>query len=537
MKKFKCLLFILFSAVLFYSCTLVTEPARIYNNNAAPPELIGYNFNQLSPGQHVDGTIKITFDPKNLNSNDLLVKIYIDSVLYDYFSNLPHTAKINTRNYSEGIHNIYFYVYEKDSNIGLLNMTNAPSRVYGNYLYFDRTPPDKVNLTVAAENSGVKDLTWTKSSSVDFYAYLIYKSVNGLPYLPIDTVYDKNIISFKDSADSDLLGVNFKYKVAVTTDYKFTFKTESSTAECELGKPIRYNFSKYNSGPYLNDKMSRLYYIVDEKLVDFSTADLTNSREIDLSGLMISPSDYISLCFNFSKSRIYLYNNVGYKLWIINSADLSVIKKLTLPEGGDNLYVWDNSRIFFSSYNGFVIINTDYNSVLNKTDKLYAAAIPAIVTQDSARMVLIDKNSNGWCFDVMDISSNSFNILYTVNINDYYQVIKRAGNKLYCDGKSIYDANNLSLLGTLNISDYIDSFAVTDGFIAIARLHQYNLPGNNFVSCQKVSLYNDNSNKIIQWFVNANNTLAVDKENVYTGPSINGTGPADVLGYSLKYGQ
>jgi hypothetical protein len=539
LNRFKYLYFLLFSVFLFYSCTLVTEPTSVYNSKAAPPALLVYNFSQLSPGQHVDGKIKVTFDPQDLGNGDIQGRVYIDSTSFSYFSYLPYTLQINTRNYSEGMHNIYFYVYQKDNNLGLLNLINAPAKVYGNYLYFDRTPPDQVNLSVTLESSSTRDLTWSQSKSNDFYAYLIYKSVGSSPYVLIDTVYDRNVTSLKDTAYSDLLGVKFQYKVAVTTDNKFTFKTDSNPAGCVLGMPIKYNFNQFNSGPFLNENLSRIYFIVDEKLVAFSTADLSNLAEVALNGLMISPSDYISFNFNFFKSRIYLYNPNGNKLWIINASNLSVIKTLTLPASGNNLYVLDNSRILFFSYNGYIIIDTDTNSILNSTGNYLHLYGPAVVVQDSAKIVCVCNDPDkGLCLFTVLASSSSFNILNYVNINNNYRAIKLAGNKLYCDTKSIYDVNSLNLIGTLNINETVDSYAVTDGFIVTDGLYTYHLSDNYFVSCKKISLYNDQSNKLMQFFVNTNNSLAIDKENIYMGPPpINGTGQADVLGYSIRYGK
>ena len=537
MNKLRYPLYLLFSAVLFYSCTLVTEPDRIDNKKAAPPELINYNFQKLAQGQHVDGTIKITFAPKDLNNQNVKIKVYIDSLYFGYISYLPHTLEINTRKYSEGSHNIFFYVYQKENNLGLLNFLDAPAKIYGANLYFDRTSPDLVYLSVKVEDNGTRDLTWTPSNSSNFYAYIIYKSFANLSYVPIDTIYNRNNVSLKDSTNSDLLGVKFEYMVAVTTDFRFTFQTVSSPVKCVLGRPISYEFKEYNSGPYLNENLSRLYYIADNKLIEFSSSDLSNIGELDLNGLMLNPSNHILFKFNFNKSRIYLYNPIGYKLWIINSSDLSIIKKLTLPDGGDNLYVLDNSRIFFSSNNSYIIISTENNSILNKTNNIYVLPYPAVVTQDSVKMVFQDHNTNTWRLDMMDIRSSSFEIMFSVNTNNPYNTIKKAGNKLYCDAQDIYDANNLNLLKTLNINENFESYAVTDGIIVIDGFSNYNLPGNQFVSCQKISVYNDNSNKLMQFFVNTNNTIVVDKENVYTGPSKNGTGQANVLGYSIKYGQ
>ena len=533
---FKYLHYLLFSSFLFYSCTFVSEPTSVYNSKAAPPELITYNFSQLSPGQHLDGTIKVTFNPQGLENINIQGGVYIDSILFSSFSHLPFTLQINTRNYSEGMHNLYFNVYQNDNNLGLLNFIHAPAKVYGNYFYFDRTPPDQVNLSVTVDSNGIRDIVWSQSKSNNFYAYIIYKSVGSSPFVILDTVYDKNVTSLKDPANTDLIGVHIQYKVAVTTDYKLMYKTDSQPVVCVLGKPIKYNFNHYNSGPFLNETLSRIYFIADEKLVAFSTADLLNFDEVALNGLMISPSDNISFNFNFYKSRIYLYNPNGNKLWIINASDLSVIKTLTLPASGNNLYVLDNSRVVFFSYDGYIIIDTDTNSILSSTDNYLHLYGPAVVVQDSAKIVCVCKDPNkGLVLNMVLGSSSSFVILNSVNIDNYYQAIKLAGNKLYCDIKSIYDVNTLNQIGSLNINENIDSYAVTDGFIVTDVFHTFNLPGNYFVSCKKISLYNDQSNELKQFFVNTNNTLAIDKVNIYTGPSSDGTGESDVLGYSIKY--
>ena len=66
------------------------EPGRIYNQNAHPPEIVIYNFDNIPPGKHINGTIVINFYPFDLTSNVKTVKVFVDTIPIVTANNLPY---------------------------------------------------------------------------------------------------------------------------------------------------------------------------------------------------------------------------------------------------------------------------------------------------------------------------------------------------------------------------------------------------------------------------------------------------------------
>ncbi len=538
MKSAKCLIYTIISGMLFYSCTLVTEPERFYNHEAFPPEYQNYNFENIARGQHVDGIIRLNFEPQGINNTDITVRVAIDDKLEYYFDRLPITLDINTRNYPEGDHTIYFYIYYGNSSLGLLNVVGAPNKVFETNLYFDRTPPDSVKLSAAIINGKDVQLNWTKSTSITFYSYLIYKSVNDGAFILIDTILNKNITSYNDTTGLDLIGVKYQYKVAVTNDNKFSSQSGSNISGILFGDKIKYNFVKLIDGPWLNEEYDELYYIVDDKLVSFSSLNNVFKNELDLTGFL---GQYYGILFAFNKdrSKIYLFNSVGNKLWIINSNNLTVVKKLNLSDGGDQLYVIDDSRIILNSYFKMTIFNTENNQLINSVVfPLSKTASSAALTNNNSRMIINAMISGNSYLEVMDVTGNNFNIIDSVKTYDkQYLSMKISGNKLYCDGQSIYDAGTLSGLGSLEPKNNINSFDVSGSNVALLKSGNYFIPDLYNITCKIISIYNSSDQLVKNYYLNCGYTIALGKSKVFIAVDKNNLPGDNILGYLLNIGE
>ncbi|MDP3147509.1 MAG: hypothetical protein Q8N83_00130 [Ignavibacteria bacterium] len=537
LKNIFCIIY--FGLTLFPSCTLVTEPERFYNHNAYPPEYSVYNFDELKPGQHVDGTIKIVFNYNEFNYKVDAVRPAVDGKVFSYSDLMPYTFYLNTRNYPEGNHKITFNVYQNAKPHGLLHLiaNPLPSSVFEATLYFDRTPPDTVHLSLVSDKDKEIILNWTESNCETFYSYLIYKSIDGNSFKHIATVSDKSITSYTDTTGLDLVGMSYKYKVNVTTDYLFKYQTESNVEEYILGDPFIYEFTRFFSGPFFNEKELQIYFIVDNKFVSFSSVDNRYINEIDLTGLRDN-NEFLEFTLNKEKSKIYLYNFSTNKLWVINSSDLSVIKKVNLPEYGRELFVLDNSRVFVFGSGVFNIFNIDTNTLENSLPLSYNY-IPssAVLNENTLHLIINVEKNNSWRLDVMDVTNNDFNIIDSGWANNQYLSMKKGGDKLYCDAKWIYDINTLKGVGYINSDDYIKAFSVSDQKIALLQDDKYITPGFDEVLCNKITLFDNQINKIKEWKLRCGFTLALGGNKVFASIDRNHIPRKNILGFSLKFGE
>jgi|WetSurMetagenome_2_1015567.scaffolds.fasta_scaffold02750_7 hypothetical protein len=526
--------------IFFYnSCTLVTEPERIYNDKAYPPEFYFYDFDDLEPGQHVDGKIQILFDPRNILYEIEIMRVSLDDSYYKAFHELPYVLVLDTRYYSEGLHKISFSIWQNEKTHGLLNIFDPPSTTFENTLYFDRTPPDKVQLTVVNENNNQIRLNWTESSCPVFYSYLIYKSVNQGAYEYIYSISTRTSTTFIDNSRINLIGADYNYKVAVTTDYLHTFQTESEGTGCKIGNPIIHSFSKYKGGPYINNETSNVNFLIDRKLVSFSTLDNLLIHEMDLSEL-ITQDQYATYVYNNSKSKIYLLNQDDNKLWVINSIDFSILTQTILPDSRNDFYVLDDSRIMFNFGSELKIVDIVSNTILNSvnlSDSVYINS--AVVSPDNASLILnwrrnVPNIPTYFYFAEMDITNNNFDLIRLVPIWEQYLRIERSGNKIYCDGKDVFDITTFVRINSLVTDGYVYSFSTYDEKVARIQDGKYNIPGLYEINCNYVSLYRSEGQKLMEWYFiggYAGYDIQTGYNDVYCR-----YGKENILAYSLRYG-
>lgn len=516
--------FVIFGFLYFNSCTLVTEPERYYNNNAYPPELFNYNFENLAPGQHVDGSIRIVFNPPNIDYEYSEVRVFIDNNSYGSFQTLPCTLEINTRNYTEGFHKFSFAVYQKNKPHGLLNLLDPPTSIFENDLYFDRTPPEPVNLAVTNQNNESIKLNWTESNSDLFYAYLIYKSINDWNYLCIDTITDKSVTTYTDNEDLTLIGANYKYKVAVTTDYKFTFQIDSNIDGCKLGDPFIYNFLIFKSGPYLSEAFSKIFYLVDKKLIGFSTIDNSIAGELNLETL-INFNETITFAFNNSKSKIYLLNQTTKKLWIVNSSNLSIYNQINLIHAAPEFFVLDDTRIMLH-YNTYLeILDINNNTVLNTLVLENDTYVQSGVMNEEGNKLILSwwPQFIGHFFAEMDITNNDFQILRLIPSDFSHMPLQIGLGKLFNNGTKIYDLNTFYYT-SLSTTEFFSSFAVYNDKVALLNYASGNL--------RKINLYDTQDHIVKSWFTICVQQMQVGHNKVFTE-----FGSENILGYSLKYAE
>lgn len=533
MKKYVVLLILVLLS--FNSCTLVTEPERFYNDKAFPPDLYYFNFENLQPGQHVDGTTVIYFNPPNIDYDYEIIRVAVDSVWDDAFYSLPCTLQLDTRRYSEGLHSLSFGVYRKDKPHGLLNMFGVASTIFETQLYFDRTQPDKVSLSVTQKIDDGIELNWSESTCQTFFSYLIYKSAENGEYKVIDTIYSRTQTNYIDRDGVGLIGAKYSYKVAVTTDYKNTFQTLSDNADIKVGNALTYPFSRFKGGPYLNDENQSVFFLVDRKMVVFNTSNDSLFAEIDISN-MITQDEYIDFQFNNDKSKIYLLKFGEKKLWILDSETFQVFKEVTLVDCYTWYYILDDSRILFNFGSELKIINIDSNTIENTHNIFNNYSINSgVITPDNTKLIFnCSSFVLGTYFLELDITNNDFYFLRSKFVGNYLE-IQRAGNKICGDGVDFYDLTTLEFVRNIPTEKYVYDFSAFSEKVARYTDNKYSIPNLYDINCFYIDVYSDQGQKIKEWYVNQGvgaYAIQLGYNKVYTRFSKD-----NILAHSLKFGE
>jgi len=484
--KMRKLFLILLSALILHSCTLITDPDRVYNHNAQAPQAFTFDFNDIPSGKHINGTVILNFDPPDLMSKISMMKIFIDDIFVsNVYTELPYQFYLYTSNYPEGSHKISFYVYLKENSIGLLNILGAPSKIYETLFVFDRTPPDIVTVLQPVISGNELEINWSESINDNFFAYIIFKSVGNDDFIPVDTIFNKNETSYLDTSIADLTGLKYQYKVNVTTDPQFSNQASSDTLVYRVGNTINYNFNSFQAGPSCSEKNSRIYFIADYKLISFSTVDERFLNKSNINELYGQAGDPIIFTYNKDESRIYLYNMFRNILCIVNSVNLNIIKTFNPYEGDQNILIPDDSRIIFNDYTGLNLIDIETNTLLKFLPLNRPVLYPAALNEDRTRLITI--STNGW-YPIIDVTNNDLNIIDSVQLNKYFHTFKSAGTLLCGDGTWLYNSITYELIGS--IASSAEYFSVSSDRVITVKTENFIIPGFSEVSAYKISQYN-----------------------------------------------
>ncbi len=128
--------FILFVGGIFSSCDFITEPNPPVNSNTRlpggikPAKIIGLDHKVISPGQAfpAGSEIQVVFVPDIDLSEIDHIDLVIGSTHYGHDFD-PTTFTIDMFGWSSGEHAIYFYVYKKTDNLGMMALL-VPSQAY-----------------------------------------------------------------------------------------------------------------------------------------------------------------------------------------------------------------------------------------------------------------------------------------------------------------------------------------------------------------------------------------------------------------------
>jgi hypothetical protein len=525
---------------IFNSCDLITEPDRIINQDATPPVLRTVEFGNLSSGQHIDGTINIEINTDSIDFEIREVRLIVDDNYGKYDQNKPYIFELNTRNFPEGLHNLTVAIYNTDPTHGMLNLLYPPSVVLENELFFDRTPPQAVQLNVGKSEDGKNALlNWTESTNLNFYAYRIFRAYKLDDWNIIDTLYEKTRTSYTDSTIMEVYGMEVTYKVEVCTNpvFNYPYTIQSNEDTVLYGKTLDYQHNSFVlNNIILNKQVPEIYFVVNSTLLAFSTENETLLKET----LIPSANGYVNGPFTISddNSLLYIYNRQDSKITIINSESFSILRTLTLPfsslhgsSSSNIIYIDENKVLIITASNIICTIDTETGAILDSTTVTYETLIKgSVVTENKNFLIYSWSNFSYTEFKIFirDLSSQRFPIVNQINTDFYYDplLISADGQKLYGlqrkenpAGIEIRDVGSLELVSTINTVDGFSGFTITDQSIYAATRKQIVLPGT-ILESNEIIQYNVNTlqpeKSWIAGPLHQISTLAATNENLYT---------------------
>ena len=223
------------------SCNYFTEPEPFVNKATHPPD-IKYKTATLkyhSKDQLVTGIIYLDlvpdFDPTLVKSTTAFVdSTNVGTLIVNPSYQVILRFEIDTRKWSNGIHDIYFNVYKKvteSDSLWLLGILYTPLQIYKTSLIFDNTPPTApTNISVTLQNN-YAHISWTPTNFNFFHSYVIRRDGNV-----IAEIDSQSTSTYIDTTLPDFFNVN--YEVGVTIGGATAY---SNSYNCKQGESLSLN--------------------------------------------------------------------------------------------------------------------------------------------------------------------------------------------------------------------------------------------------------------------------------------------------------
>lgn len=355
---------VLLSVGQILSCDLNEPTGRFFNSSAHPPQVGTLNIREIRNGQHIAGTVEITFTADSITVPISKVRIFIDGEWSMEISTPPYVFPLNTENYPQGSHVISIGVYEPNPDLGLYNIAEVPSILYSTTIVFDQARPTPIALisVVWDLQSRAPRLTWQASGDSNFYAYIIGRQANFPSPTLIDTVYDRSTTTYVDTSLHQIYGVTATYYVFVTNR---VFTGSGNEMAIHFGEtlPVIPNiYSYFPTRPITSPSRNEMYVMGSDSVYAVST--ITNAI---LRRIKLTPSGFSYLTsFALAKdgSRLFV-GNVQQRLLVldVNTFDtvltrtLSLLPSVMVAGRANRLYVADGQYINVLNANTGAFIN------------------------------------------------------------------------------------------------------------------------------------------------------------------------------------
>ncbi|MBX2957957.1 MAG: hypothetical protein KF846_17455 [Cyclobacteriaceae bacterium] len=368
------------------------EPEPYFNHNAKPPEIKPLNFAQLTEGQHVTGTIFITFTPDVPQSNIQMVSLWVDEeMVYAYSGSLPYHFEVNTLPMSEGEHSLGIGVHlVNPPDLGLLSLAMVPPILYTIDVYVDHAPPTPVVLQLVEwdNNQKAPKLTWQKNTDANFYTYQVLREINGM-FSYSELILNQETTSFIDSYFEDVVGIECKYTVLVNNRSQ-TVASNQLTFSYPERFPDTYDLSFGIIRPLYSPSTKELLILQPHGLKAYKLDNLTQVRSY--------PLDYKyakAFALNQDGTRLYIVSTYSPKLLVLNVADFAIIASAETDFTGSNIVCGRPDRLYISTSWPGTLKVVDANTLVEIRElDIEAAGGLLAISPDNNTLYAADPNPN-----------------------------------------------------------------------------------------------------------------------------------------------
>lgn len=375
-----CVIFAVFNL----SCE-ISEPDRFYNEAAAPPKSAIFTLEQLQGGVVANGKIYVSIDTAGINFPIWYMYLYVangsDTKIWSAGS-YPYIFEVDTRELSDGMHNLEVRVYNMEPSHGMLNMYRPASLYIQGKIYTNNQPPVPTEfITVDFNEQDVPLIRWKNEGMENFLAYVIYRGIapwNDYNYqdywTPIDTIYDQSIIAYEDNSIAASYGQTLYYRIKTYTNF-----SEPGALSEEAHKTLgAVNVPGFVNCLLTNKKSGFIYYISSTGIIigiDPQTDSVITTAEFQNIDNIIQ---------NESGDELYVLSCDNHIIYILDAIGLNMKRYLTLqPQFNYLIAPGKGDQIVIHQNNGFKVIDTKSGKTLQEyKDSLITSVFDVDVSPD-----------------------------------------------------------------------------------------------------------------------------------------------------------
>ena len=389
----------LFCAASLASCDAIGEPGRFYNDDVRPPTVSVLDAADLTPGQSIAGTVRLTLALDSLASRIDHVVFSVDDTEVATLQRGPYAFTLATESFPEGEHLITVSVYVRNPRGGLLALVGAPEVLLGVPVVFDQRSPSPVVLSSVEVEGDRARLQWAPNRDANFYAYLVVRRARWTvaPGWPssrpvVDTLYDRNVTTYLDDPVPASAGYGARAEYEVLVWNRREVSGPSNALVATFGTHISALFPAGPPGAFSADGET-IYVPRLEALVAYATTDHRELRRLPYGSISQSGSTFagVSLHPNGTDLAVLTVENNSYRrrLNIVDAATLSVRRSFLLPEEAFGVQFSENGDVLAAGQRRLYVLDAQTGDVTASSQAVFGSPVHVVGTTADRRSAYV----------------------------------------------------------------------------------------------------------------------------------------------------
>ncbi len=493
----------------------VTIPDIPLEPDINKPKVIETSFEGIHAGDVVTGTINISAPVDSFDFAINSVDLYVDSIFVSSTNISPYTFHLNTAAYLDGLHAIILYLHEKNSTLGILNLTTAPRVICGTVINFDNAPPQKIeNLRIEWDGGVV--VKWKPVVDGIFKSYnliLVARSRFNGEYDFTTTITDPTDSSWRVNSTDILSGAELTAQISVTNKVDTgPFAQAKGTAGIPLAIPA-------GIGSFWQDTVKRCTYAwgFNNKMYVLSSNGSVTDSSADLrylGNILFRKDRNAFYLFDLGDHQVMTYSTDNFSLLTSSIVSFTLDRYYTAVAGpGSDIYVADNTGTMYT-----VDANTGgIDTVITLPEELSITSPTMTATDDGKYIFTISKsrviykiNAKAGSFTVEQQKQYSDIILRILGVStDQKYIIAAQFTVTEWTGICLINTSDLTIVSTLTFFNPHCKHSPNDVFTMEPEFAQegnnlFIMSGNGYINQFDLS-----SQSFIKSWCIINNTVSI----------------------------